>query len=100
MRALGEQTGSHGIPSEVEWRPSQVKRIQAGQAPLAAHSENRRSAQSRRYKFYLNRYRAVVWLYLAEELRQFAEELRGIFMQVRCHTGERCFTLWERPVGE
>ncbi|WP_223064896.1 DUF6397 family protein [Streptomyces sp. IB201691-2A2] len=24
-------------------------------------------------KFYLNRYRAVVWLYLAEELRQFAE---------------------------
>ncbi|MBB4716853.1 hypothetical protein BJ965_006735 [Streptomyces luteogriseus] len=28
-------------------------------------------------KFYLNRYRAVVWLYLAEELRQFAAE--------RCH---------------
>ncbi|MGI5424264.1 DUF6397 family protein [Streptomyces sp. CA-179760] len=25
-------------------------------------------------KFYLNRYRAVVWLYLAEELRQFAAE--------------------------
>jgi hypothetical protein len=25
-------------------------------------------------KFYLNRYRAVVWLYLAEDLRQFAED--------------------------
>ncbi|MFD6285878.1 DUF6397 family protein [Streptomyces sp. NPDC060205] len=25
-------------------------------------------------KFYLNRYRAVVWLYLAEELRQFADD--------------------------
>lgn len=25
-------------------------------------------------KFYLNRYRAVVWLYLAEELRRFAED--------------------------
>ncbi|WP_254644221.1 DUF6397 family protein [Streptomyces sp. BV286] len=25
-------------------------------------------------KFYLNRYRAVVWLYLAEELREFAEK--------------------------
>ena len=24
-------------------------------------------------RFYLNRYRAVVWLYLAEELRQFAD---------------------------
>lgn len=27
------------------------------------------------YKFYLNRYRAVVWLYLAEELRQFGADL-------------------------
>lgn len=93
MRAPGEWTGSHGIPSEVEWHPSQVKRIQAGQAPLAAQSENRRSIQPHQYKFYLNRYRAVVWLYLAEELRQFAEALRGIFMQVRCHIGERCFTV-------
>ncbi|MFF3851180.1 DUF6397 family protein [Streptomyces sp. NPDC002328] len=31
-------------------------------------------------KFYLNRYRAVVWLYLAEELRQFAEERSNKFL--------------------
>ena len=29
-------------------------------------------------KFYLNRYRAVVWLYLAEELRQFAESKENV----------------------
>ncbi|WP_210586145.1 DUF6397 family protein [Streptomyces sp. GESEQ-35] len=28
-------------------------------------------------KFYLNRYRAVVWLYLAEELRQFAADAKN-----------------------
>lgn len=32
-------------------------------------------------KFYLNRYRAVVWLYLADEVEQFARDLRRIFMQ-------------------
>ncbi|MEU0672274.1 DUF6397 family protein [Streptomyces sp. NPDC006172] len=31
-------------------------------------------------KFYLNRYRAVVWLYLAEELRQFAEDRNNAFL--------------------
>lgn len=29
-------------------------------------------------KFYLNRYRAVVWLYLAEELRQFAADEQNV----------------------
>ncbi|WP_369244844.1 DUF6397 family protein [Streptomyces sp. R41] len=29
-------------------------------------------------KFYLNRYRAVVWLYLAEELRQFAADKQNV----------------------
>ncbi|MER5713610.1 DUF6397 family protein [Streptomyces sp. NPDC002132] len=31
-------------------------------------------------KFYLNRYRAVVWLYLAEELRQFAHDGNNAFL--------------------
>ncbi|MFJ9743036.1 DUF6397 family protein [Streptomyces sp. NPDC101166] len=31
-------------------------------------------------KFYLNRYRAVVWLYLAEELRQFAQDRNNAFL--------------------
>ncbi|RZU18113.1 DUF6397 family protein [Streptomyces sp. BK239] len=31
-------------------------------------------------KFYLNRYRAVVWLYLAEELRQFAQDGNNAFL--------------------
>lgn len=31
-------------------------------------------------KFYLNRYRAVVWLYLAEELRQFAADRTNAFL--------------------
>ncbi|MFF3737840.1 DUF6397 family protein [Streptomyces sp. NPDC002566] len=31
-------------------------------------------------KFYLNRYRAVVWLYLAEELRQFAQDGDNAFL--------------------
>ncbi|MGW0943183.1 DUF6397 family protein [Streptomyces sp. NPDC002623] len=31
-------------------------------------------------KFYLNRYRAVVWLYLADELRQFASEKTNGFL--------------------
>ncbi|MGX1220415.1 hypothetical protein RKD42_001674 [Streptomyces ambofaciens] len=33
-------------------------------------------------KFYVNRYRAVVWLYLAEELRQFAADLSSLFSLV------------------
>jgi hypothetical protein len=35
------------------------------------------------HRFYLNRYRTVVWQYLAEELRQFAVELGGRFAQLR-----------------
>ncbi|MFD9390048.1 DUF6397 family protein [Streptomyces sp. NPDC060000] len=31
-------------------------------------------------KFYLNRYRAVVWLYLADELKQFADERSNAFL--------------------
>ncbi|MER6952602.1 DUF6397 family protein [Streptomyces sp. NPDC000618] len=31
-------------------------------------------------KFYLNRYRAVVWLYLADELRQFASDKTNAFL--------------------
>ena len=31
----------------------------------------------------MNRYRAVVWLYLAEELRKFAADLSGVFSQIR-----------------
>lgn len=31
-------------------------------------------------KFYLNRYRAVVWLYLAVELRQFAADLMRLLL--------------------
>ncbi|MGW1780612.1 DUF6397 family protein [Streptomyces sp. NPDC002143] len=31
-------------------------------------------------KFYLNRYRAVVWLYLADELRQFASDRTNAFL--------------------
>jgi hypothetical protein len=31
-------------------------------------------------RFYLNRYRAVVWLYLAEELRQFAADRTNAFL--------------------
>ncbi|WP_447035425.1 DUF6397 family protein [Streptomyces sp. DSM 118878] len=35
-------------------------------------------------KFYLNRYRAIVWLYLAEELRHFAEgEVHGVLLTGR-----------------
>ncbi|MFH8610941.1 DUF6397 family protein [Streptomyces sp. NPDC018029] len=35
-------------------------------------------------KFYLNRYRAVVWLYLAEELRHFAEsEINAVLLKGR-----------------
>ncbi|MFJ4359953.1 DUF6397 family protein [Streptomyces massasporeus] len=37
-------------------------------------------------KFYLNRYRAVVWLYLAEELRQFAAEGSHARLLTACRT--------------
>ncbi|MGW1751814.1 DUF6397 family protein [Streptomyces sp. NPDC002092] len=41
-------------------------------------------------KFYLNRYRAVVWLYLAEELRQFAaDENNAPLLQGRTPSGAR-----------
>ncbi|GAA3777081.1 DUF6397 family protein [Streptomyces coacervatus] len=41
-------------------------------------------------KFYLNRYRAVVWLYLAEELRQFAaDENNTPLLSGRTPTGPR-----------
>ncbi|GAA2477391.1 DUF6397 family protein [Streptomyces longisporus] len=41
-------------------------------------------------KFYLNRYRAVVWLYLTEELRQFAaDENNAPLLQGRTPSGAR-----------
>ncbi|NUQ95764.1 MAG: hypothetical protein HOY79_04140 [Streptomyces sp.] len=41
-------------------------------------------------KFYLNRYRAVVWLYLAEELRQFAADENNVpLLQGRTPSGAR-----------
>ncbi|MGW3122863.1 DUF6397 family protein [Streptomyces sp. NPDC001107] len=41
-------------------------------------------------KFYLNRYRAVVWLYLAEELRQFAaDENNAPLLKGRTPSGAR-----------
>ena len=42
-------------------------------------------------RFYLNRYRAVVWLYLAEELRQFAADSANASLLVRPHMwASRC----------
>lgn len=44
--------------------------------------ESRPRSTQTTVKFYLNRYRAVVWLYLAEELRRFRADLSSLFLLV------------------
>lgn len=75
QREIDRLRGKEGFPGTLRERVRTVGTLEGTRLISISPARFARLARTGHFtpvRFYLNRYRAVVWLYLAEELRQFA----------------------------